>query len=126
VTAQSLPHLPHDNPFLALLLDHHLNQVQRTTRKRRIPRKSRRQTVCCLLKRENLSSCYRKKEKTDLNDLLLIAGAASPSDASAAGLSEKDKKVRNLEKKLRQIRDLKDRQSKGDTLEATQVSRLEG
>jgi translation initiation factor 2A len=63
-------------------------------------------------------------EKADA-DLLSIAGNASPADTSATGLSEKDKKVRNLEKKIRQIRELKERQSKGDTLEATQVSRID-
>jgi uncharacterized protein with WD repeat len=53
----------------------------------------------------------------------LGSGAPSVDEQSAAatGLSEKDKKVRNLEKKLRQIRELKERQIKGDTLEPTQV-----
>jgi hypothetical protein len=92
--------------------------VQRSTRKRRIPRNLRRQMVCCHLL--NAKLLY---EETDFG-LLFDTGTASPSDSQGAtGLSEKDKKVRNLEKKLRQIRDLKDRQLKGDTLEATQVSR---
>lgn len=36
-------------------------------------------------------------------------------------LSEKDKKIRNLTKKLRQIDELKERQKNGDKLEQTQV-----
>lgn len=47
--------------------------------------------------------------------------ATAEQAATATGLSEKDKKVRNLEKKLRQIRELKERQLKGETLEPTQV-----
>ncbi|KAI9287932.1 eukaryotic translation initiation factor eIF2A-domain-containing protein [Umbelopsis sp. AD052] len=70
------------------------------------------------------SGAKNNKKKKDTQKVEEVNGAASPADASAAGLSEKDKKVRNLEKKLRQIRDLKDRQSKGDTLEATQVAKI--
>lgn len=68
-----------------------------------------------------------KKKKDTKKSEVVNGGSPSPADAqdtaaAAAGLTEKDKKVRNLEKKLRQIRELKERQVKGDTLEPTQVS----
>ncbi|GBB91606.1 hypothetical protein RclHR1_00190019 [Rhizophagus clarus] len=44
---------------------------------------------------------------------------------SASQLSEKDKKIRNLTKKLRQIDELKERQKKGDKLELTQIKKIE-
>ena len=42
--------------------------------------------------------------------------------AVVEGPSEKEKKVRGLQKKLRQIEQLKQRQSAGETLQANQVS----
>jgi uncharacterized protein with WD repeat len=56
-----------------------------------------------------------------LGDYNVGSNAKAEQAANATGLSEKDKKVRNLEKKLRQIRELKERQLKGETLEPTQV-----
>lgn len=47
----------------------------------------------------------------------LVPPATLPSSA----LNENDKKVRNIEKKLRQIADLKERQANGEKLELTQV-----
>ncbi|EXX52633.1 hypothetical protein RirG_251340 [Rhizophagus irregularis DAOM 197198w] len=44
---------------------------------------------------------------------------------SASQLSEKDKKIRNLTKKLRQIDELKERQKNGDKLEQTQIKKIE-
>ncbi|CAG8662957.1 7770_t:CDS:2, partial [Racocetra fulgida] len=51
-----------------------------------------------------------------------IASALSTNGTSQGGssLSETDKKIRNLTKKLRQIAELKERQQKGDKLELTQ------
>ena len=40
---------------------------------------------------------------------------------STSHLTEMDKKIRNLSKKLRQIEELKERQKNGDKLELTQV-----
>ncbi|KAI8342376.1 eukaryotic translation initiation factor eIF2A-domain-containing protein [Chlamydoabsidia padenii] len=54
--------------------------------------------------------------------------SAAPQEAKPAvsNLSpeEKQKKIRNLEKKLRQINDLKEKASKGDSLEPAQVQKL--
>ncbi|RUP52208.1 eukaryotic translation initiation factor eIF2A-domain-containing protein [Jimgerdemannia flammicorona] len=49
-------------------------------------------------------------------------GPSSPVSAalSSSALNENDKKVRNIEKKLRQIMDLKEKQDKGEKLELTQ------
>ncbi|CAI2182210.1 5351_t:CDS:2 [Funneliformis geosporum] len=44
---------------------------------------------------------------------------------STSNLSETDKKIRNLTKKLRQIAELKDRQKNGDKLELTQKKKIE-
>ncbi|CAJ0916731.1 4428_t:CDS:10 [Entrophospora sp. SA101] len=44
------------------------------------------------------------------------------SNISTSPLSETDKKVRNINKKLRQIAELKERKKRGDSLELTQVS----
>jgi translation initiation factor 2A len=54
--------------------------------------------------------------------------AAPPQEAKPAPVSnltpeEKQKKIRNLEKKLRQINDLKEKASKGDALEPAQVKK---
>jgi len=42
---------------------------------------------------------------------------------STGHLSEMDKKIRNLTKKLRQIEELKERQKNGDKLELTQIKK---
>lgn len=51
------------------------------------------------------------------------AAAAGPASGGgeAAGPSDRDKKLRNLQKKLRQIEQLKDRRDAGATLEPEQV-----
>ncbi|CAG8488070.1 6547_t:CDS:10 [Racocetra persica] len=55
-----------------------------------------------------------------------IASALSTNGTSQGGslLSETDKKIRNLTKKLRQIAELKERQQKGDKLELTQMQKI--
>ncbi|CAG8654424.1 1596_t:CDS:2, partial [Acaulospora morrowiae] len=47
----------------------------------------------------------------------------SISEATSS-LSENDKKIRNLTKKLRQIEELKERQQSGDKLEQTQLQKI--
>ncbi|KAK9760361.1 hypothetical protein K7432_015690 [Basidiobolus ranarum] len=44
--------------------------------------------------------------------------------SGVTGVDEKEKKIRNLTKKLRQITDLKERQAKGETLESTQIEKM--
>ncbi|CAG8687899.1 20558_t:CDS:10 [Gigaspora margarita] len=55
-----------------------------------------------------------------------IASITSTNGISQGGslLSETDKKIRNLTKKLRQITELKERQQKGDKLELTQLQKI--
>ncbi|CAG8465035.1 9013_t:CDS:10 [Dentiscutata erythropus] len=55
-----------------------------------------------------------------------IASITSTNGISQGGslLSETDKKIRNLTKKLRQIAELKERQQKGDKLELTQLQKI--
>ncbi|KAJ2964371.1 hypothetical protein NQZ79_g682 [Umbelopsis isabellina] len=66
----------------------------------------------------------KKKKDTKKPEETNGSNATAEQAANATGLSEKDKKVRNLEKKLRQIRELKERQLKGETLEPTQVAKI--
>lgn len=50
-----------------------------------------------------------------------VAPNGSAGNASATA-EDKQKKIRNLEKKLRQINELREKQSRGETLDAGQVS----
>ncbi|KAI8374302.1 eukaryotic translation initiation factor eIF2A-domain-containing protein [Radiomyces spectabilis] len=54
------------------------------------------------------------------------APAPAPSAASASAITpeEKQKKIRNLEKKLRQIKELREKQARGEKLEAPQLQKL--
>lgn len=54
---------------------------------------------------------------------LLPAGSASAPQPSA--ISDVDKKIRNLQKKLRAIEELKVRRANGDALEATQLTKID-
>lgn len=64
---------------------------------------------------------------------LLYAGMASMSVAGAeqgesqdGGAADSAKRLRNLQKKLRQVQQLKERQAKGETLEPEQVAKVGG
>src|SRR4051794_10867918 len=54
-------------------------------------------------------------------DTIKSDSTTDTTQQSASHLSEMDKKIRNLTKKLRQIAELKERQKNGDKLELTQV-----
>eukprot|EP00053_Salpingoeca_punica_P013788 m.124886 g.124886 ORF g.124886 m.124886 type:complete len:603 (-) comp16306_c0_seq2:233-2041(-) len=53
------------------------------------------------------------------------AAAAAESAASGEGGSEGEKKLRNLNKKLRQIDELKEKQARGEFLQANQVEKIQ-
>lgn len=61
------------------------------------------------------------EERTDAN-IVNKGISANSTTQSGSALSDTDKKIRTLTKKLRQIADLKERQKNGDVLEQTQVS----
>ncbi|KAL1929710.1 hypothetical protein VTP01DRAFT_1848 [Rhizomucor pusillus] len=52
------------------------------------------------------------------------AAAAKSTNLSSLTPEEKQKKIRNLEKKLRQINDLRDKQSRGEQLDQAQLQKL--
>ncbi|KAF9428101.1 hypothetical protein BGZ94_003370 [Podila epigama] len=51
-------------------------------------------------------------------------GALLPPSTSPAGMTETEKKIRNVTKKLKQIHELKEKQAAGETLELTQIQKI--
>ncbi|KAL0092443.1 eukaryotic translation initiation factor eIF2A-domain-containing protein [Phycomyces blakesleeanus] len=64
---------------------------------------------------------FASKNKKDGKKEAAPPAAAKPTPVNA---EETQKKIRNLEKKLRQIRELKDKQTKGDTIEPAQLQKI--
>lgn len=51
-------------------------------------------------------------------------GALLPATPSAGQMTETEKKIRNVTKKLKQIHELKEKQAAGETLELTQIQKI--
>ncbi|KAL1923379.1 uncharacterized protein VTP21DRAFT_8359 [Calcarisporiella thermophila] len=69
----------------------------------------------------------REARKENENNTLAKSSAADAvsSNQPAGGVSETDKKIRNINKKLQQIQDLKTRQANGEKLELTQIQKIQ-
>ncbi|CAG8522427.1 9207_t:CDS:10, partial [Cetraspora pellucida] len=87
-------------------------------------------TKAAVKNKKKREAAKKKKEEANLTSETStkepIVSTISTNGTSQGGslLSETDKKIRNLTKKLRQIAELKERQQKGDKLELTQTSKI--
>lgn len=68
-------------------------------------------------KSEFCKYCDQCRVRVYLPDISFLSG----TNLSSLTPEEKQKKIRNLEKKLRQINDLRDKQSRGEQLDQAQV-----
>ncbi|CAG8635929.1 8440_t:CDS:2, partial [Acaulospora morrowiae] len=116
--------------------DHGTNKSAGTTENlSKVASRNKRKRELAKKKKESSSTTVNESTEipTNVQSVIINNGAQVDKDdktksesipEATSSLSENDKKIRNLTKKLRQIEELKERQQSGDKLEQTQLQKI--